>query len=140
MKTVQTSTGYILRLKKDEYLCRSILDFVHEKDIKAAWISGIGGALWAELGFYHLKEQVYAWKKIHENLEISSLTGNISWKGKEPILHLHGVFGDRHYVSYSGHVKEAAIAGTCEVNLQVFPDLKLERVHDDAIGLNLLDI
>jgi predicted DNA-binding protein with PD1-like motif len=140
MTSQPTATGYILRLKKDELLCRSILDFVHEKGIKAAWLTGIGGAQWAEIGFYHPKEQTYAWKKIHETLEIASLQGNIAWESGEPVLHLHGVFADRHYVAYGGHVKEAQVAATCEINLQVFPDMALKRSHDDEIGLHLLDL
>ncbi len=139
MKSRKTDNGYVLRLEKDELLGQSLLDFVREKKIEAAWVQGIGAAQWAELGFYHLDQQFYAWEKF-QDLEIASLQGNVSWKGKEPIMHVHGVFSDEKYASVAGHVKELQVGGTCELFVRVLDNMRLIRKHDDHVGLNLLDI
>lgn len=135
----KTSSGYLVRLDKDEELVRSLTKLCADESITSGIVSGIGGAQWAELAFYHLDQKAYEFDRIDEPLELSALSGNISLVNGKPSLHLHATVSDMNYHAYGGHLKELAVAGTCEVFIQVL-DTTLERVHNDNVGLKVLDL
>lgn len=131
--------NWLVRLDKGEQLVASLTELVKKENIQGAWLSGLGGALSVELGFYSLDDKEYKWKKLDQLLEITSLQGNVGWVGEEPALHIHGSFSDTEMKAFGGHVKEMTVGGTCEVMLHTFQD-KLTRSQNDEIGLKLLDI
>lgn len=136
--------NYFIRLQKGDLLVQSLTELVQKEQLSGAWLSGLGAALWVELGYYDLDAKKYIWKRIDPPdgaLEITALSGNVSWSDDQPALHIHGSFSDKEMRGFGGHVKELAVAGTCEVflHLKQGPD-KLTRSHDTDIGLNLLDI
>ena len=132
--------NYIVRLEKGEPLVASLMSLIKSNDIPSCWISGIGGAQQAEIGFYDLDDQKYIWRSVNEALEIVSLQGNITWTETGPSLHMHGVFSKRDGSTVGGHVKEAVVSGTCELFLHQWYGPKLTRTIDPNIGLKLLDI
>ena len=131
--------NWLVRLNKGEQLVTSLTKLVKKESIKGAWISGLGGALSAELGFYHLEKQEYEYKKLDQLLEITSLQGNVSWVGDEPKLHIHGSFSDETMQAFGGHVKELTVGGTCEMLLHAF-QTPLTRTLNEEVGLPLLDL
>lgn len=132
--------NWIVRLEKGERLVEMLTKLVTAENIGGAWISGLGGAAWAELGYYDLDNKEYRWKKLDQLLEITSLQGNIAWNGDEPILHIHGSFSDSGMKAYGGHVKELTVGGTCEILLHRIYTDKLTRSFNEQIGLNLFDL
>ncbi len=139
MNYIAQDQSYIVRLSKGEQLVASLTSLVKKEDIQGAWISGLGGSLSVELGFYQLDTKYYDWKIFDQLLEITSLQGNVSWVDGEPKLHIHGSFSDEKMCGLGGHVKELTVSGTCEIKLDVI-DVSLSRRHDEAIGLDLLDL
>lgn len=139
MKFIKTGNSYLLRFDKDEELIRSLGQFAEEQDIQSAWVSGLGGALWADLAFYHLEQKAYEFDRIDETLEIANLTGNITRLSGKPFLHIHATVADLNNHAYAGHLKELAVAATCEVKIDLIDDT-IERVHNDACGLKIFDI
>lgn len=131
--------NYLVRVEKGEQLISSLIKLVKDEDIQGAWISGLGGSLSAEIGFYTLDEQAYDFKVFDQLLEITSLQGNVSWLNGEPKLHMHGTFSDENMKAIGGHVKELTVGGTCEIILHTF-NTKLTRTLDDEVGLPLLDL
>ncbi len=129
----------MLRLVKDELLLASLQKFVKDRSLHPGWFEAIGAVQWAELGFYKLANKSYVWQKIGKNLEIASLTGNVTWVANEPFIHAHGVFADEQLQTYGGHLKEAMVHATCEVWMTTI-DHAIGRIHSDEIGLKLLDI
>lgn len=133
--------NYVVRLEKGELLVESLLKFVKERNIKGAWLMGLGGAEWAKLGFYDLPNKTYRWQRFDELLEITSLQGNIAWKDGEPALHMHGTLSNAQFQVIGGHIKELSVAGTCEVFIHALDsDQPLTRKPDDQIGLALLNL
>ncbi len=132
--------NYVVRLDKGELLVESLTKFAREQKLGGAWISGLGGALWAEIGYYHLGSKEYTWRKIDQLLEITALQGNLAWAGEDPVLHLHGTFSDEKMQAFGGHVKELQVGGTCELFLHVIINQQLTRSQSDEIGLKLLDL
>lgn len=139
MVSRKVSGGWLLRVEKGEQLMRSLQNFCEEQDIQAGWVTGLGGALWVELAFYHLDQKAYEFDRIDEPLEVSNLTGNISSVNGKPFLHVHATVSDMNYHSYAGHLKELEVGGTCEIRITVFEE-SISRVHNDDIGLKLLDL
>ncbi len=136
--------NYLVRLEKSELMMQSLEQLVREESIAGAWISGLGAALWCELGFYHLDAQEYSFRRIDPAagaLEITSLQGNVAWVDGEPKLHIHGSFSDENMQGYGGHVKELAVGGTCEVFLHMMQgSQQLTRAYDEEVGLPLLKL
>lgn len=138
MVSTQIPTGYLLRFDQGEEFVRGLSQFCEEKNIQSGWVSGLGGALWADLAFYHLDQKAYEFDRIDEPLEVSSLSGNVSVVNGKPFLHIHAVVSDLNYHAYAGHLKELAVAATLEVRLDVFEN-PINRVHNDASGLKVFD-
>lgn len=133
--------NWLVRLQKGEKLIESLVKIIEKESIKGAWISGLGGALSAELGFYDLEKQQYQWQLFNELMEITSLQGNIAWKGDEPALHIHGTFTKADFSAIGGHVKELIVGGTCEILLHRWnAEEGLSRSIDKETGLTLLDV
>jgi predicted DNA-binding protein with PD1-like motif len=130
---------YILRFDKGDELVRLTTEFCQEQSIQSAWISGLGGALWAELAFYHLDRKAYEFERVDEPLELTNITGNVSLVNDKPFVHIHATVGDMNYHSYSGHLKELAVAATAEMYITVLPKA-INRVHNDLCGLKILDL
>jgi uncharacterized protein len=132
--------NWLVRLEKDELLVENLIKLVRAENIRGAWVSGLGAVQWAELGFYNLETQEYVWKKLDQELEITSLQGNIAWAGDKPVLHVHGSFSDQNMQAFGGHVKELQVGGTCEVLLHHWYEQQgLHRILDEATGLTLLN-
>lgn len=140
MKYRHDGYNYIVRLKKGDKLIESLTRLAKEQNIPSCWVSGIGGAESAELGFYDLQAQEYRWSKVNEPLEIASLQGNITWVDTEPAFHIHGVFAKRDLSTVSGHVREAIINGTCEIFLHRWYGENLTKTIDPHTGLKLLNL
>lgn len=132
--------NYFIRLNRGETLRQCLHDFVLETKLDGAWISGIGGATSAELGFYNLGTKAYQWRTIEEPLEIVSLHGNLALdEHNAPVFHLHGVVANSSYQTFGGHIKDLTVGGTCElfVHRAYQP---LHRRLDNDTGLALLSL
>lgn len=139
MVSKKINSGYVLRLDKGEELMRTLTQFCEENHILGGWISGIGGALWADLAFYHLEQKAYEFDRIDEPLEVTNLSGNITRVNGKPFLHVHTTVSDLNYHAYAGHLKELSVAATLEVKLEVGEE-PIDRVHDDSCGLKIFDL
>ncbi len=139
MKSVKVSGGYLLRFDLYDDFMNELKHFVREHAIHSAWLSGLGAAKSVELGYYNLESETYEWHQLTELMEITNLTGNVSWQENEPAIHVHATFSDKRLQAIGGHVKDLIVGGTCELYLQVL-DTKLTRQRDQQTGLNLLDL
>jgi hypothetical protein len=140
MKAQFDGYNWLVRLDRGELMIKELTQFVKDQKIGAAWLSILGAAEWAELGFYDLKNKSFVWKKLDFELEITALQGNLAWEGEEPILHIHGSFSDKNMQGYGGHVKELEVGGTCEILIHHWSKDKLTRSFDADTGLKLLDL
>lgn len=131
---------WLLRFDKGELVVAELTRFVTEQQLPGGWLVGLGGAQWAELGFYQLEQKTYTWQRVDELLEAVSLHGNIAWTDGEPAVHMHGVFSKHDLQTVGGHVKEFSTGGTCEVLIYPWQGEQLTRSHSDDIGLKLLNL
>jgi hypothetical protein len=132
--------NHLIRLEMGERLSECMDKFIAESSIDGGWISGVGTATEIALGFYNLSSKEYKMRTFGRMMEIASLTGNFAYdeQGKT-MWHMHGVFADSEYQTVGGHVKDLVSGATVE--LFVHSAYKpMHRRHDDATGLELLDL
>ncbi|HTE57121.1 MAG TPA: PPC domain-containing DNA-binding protein [Verrucomicrobiae bacterium] len=133
--------NWLVRFDRGEKLIEGLTKLVKDENIKGVWVSGLGAAEGAEVGFYNLETKAYQWKKLDGLLEITSLQGNVAWEDDQPVLHIHGTFSDHSLQAFGGHIKELHVGGTCEVLLHRWYEQEgLHRTLDSQTGLHLLDL
>lgn len=130
--------GFLIKLEKGEELVEQVTSFSKEHKVEAGLVEGIGAVQKVELGFYSLEQRKYL-TRVVKDVEIASLTGNISLVEGVPHLHVHGVFSDKGMKAFGGHVMKAVVAATCEIVLTTLGKA-LERKEDKDVGLKLWDL
>jgi len=116
---------------------QGIKEFCKEHHIEAAFFHAIGAVGEVELAWYDLKAKQYVTALVQEDLELVSLTGNVSKLGNDLLVHNHGVFSNKAMETKAGHVNKAVISGACEVILTRVEGT-ITRMYDEETGLNLM--
>ena len=141
----------VMRLEKGEEIISAITELCKEKAISAGSVSAIGAVDNVILGLYKVKEKKrysrehllllifkYYSSEYKEEMEMTSLTGNISVKDNEPYLHFHANFGREDGSVVGGHLNKAVISATCEIIIHRINGV-IGRKFDDEIGLNVIE-
>ncbi|MDX1535179.1 MAG: PPC domain-containing DNA-binding protein [Candidatus Spechtbacterales bacterium] len=128
---------YLLRLDPGEELLSTIQDFCKDKNIKNAWLEGIGSSDLVVLAYYNLNKQEYLKNEYKERMEIMSILGNIAIKEGELFCHAHGVFGRPDMSTLGGHIVKCVVSATAEINLTTYSG-PVERLKDEDTGLHLI--
>jgi predicted DNA-binding protein with PD1-like motif len=119
-----------VRLETGEEIVTSLKEVARLKNIRAAAItSGVGMVSAVRLGFFCVPKDDY--DNIHEIdkiLDLSSIQGNITWLGDEPVPHIHMTMNDPVYNTYSGHIIEAICHITMEIFIRKLTGMTLNRV------------
>ena len=136
-RILQDSNIYVLSGKRGEELMEGIKKFCKEHHIEVAFFHAIGAASEVELAWYDLGAKQYVTTLLQQDLEVVSLTGNISKLGNELVVHSHGVFSNKAMETKGGHVNKVVISGACEVVLTRMEG-KIDRAFDEDTGLNLM--
>jgi predicted DNA-binding protein with PD1-like motif len=130
---------WLLRLEVGEEVVASLQNFMKATGVKAAQISAIGACDRMTIGCYDVKKKHYLKKEFQGEFEILSLLGNLSTQNNEPYVHLHILTGDDEFQVRGGHLNEAWISATCEMNIREI-DGEVDRFYDEETGLNLWKI
>ncbi len=128
---------HIVRLDRNEELLTSLTEYIAQSDITSGFFSAIGSATEAILSYYNLKSKAFEDHTISEDLEIISITGNISSLNNLPVIHAHGVLSKKDLSTLGGHIKKLVISATCEINLYKL-HIPMKRQMDQETKLNLL--
>lgn len=131
---------WVIRLEKGDSVIESVAGFCEERGIGAGTFSGIGAVTRARLGYFDQVEDSYVESEFEEELEIVSLTGNISRKSDGTLFpHTHCVLSDREMKVVGGHLFEAVVGPTVEIYLWTVPG-ELRRAIPPGESLELLDL
>ena len=137
MQAVKDGDLWFIRIDKDENLFQSLEQWAAKEKMQSGHLSGIGALKNCELGFYHLAQKHYDRKLFPNEAELLSLEGNLSYLEGKPFFHIHTVLGDENFNAFGGHLFNADVAVTCEINFRPF-NSEIIRTHNENIGLNLL--
>lgn len=127
----------ILRLRKNETFTESFSSYIRIHNIPSATFTLIGAASSVLLSFYDLSVKKYETTLFEEELEITSVIGNVSFIDEKVKIHAHGTFSKRDFSVIGGHIDEITISATGEIHLQKLPK-KTIRTFDEETGLYLL--
>ena len=137
MRAIKTGAGYLLRLDLDEEIMETLLSFVKKEGIQGGSITGIGAVKNTTLGFFDLHRKQYDRHEFPDDMELVSLSGNITWFEGEPMIHAHVVLGGEDMVARGGHLFSSQIAVTGEFFL-VTNERRVERTRNEQTRLNLI--
>lgn len=138
MKYLKQENTVILRLEKGEEIISSLTALTKALSVKCGRVSGIGAVNEITIGVFSESSKVYTKKNINADMEILSLSGNLSRMNGAPYVHIHGTFASLDGV-FGGHVNEARVSATAEIIIDLY-DIKVERKFSEEIGLNLFEI
>ena len=117
-----------------------LADWAELEHVGAASLTAVGALADATLGYYLLEEQRYGDIPVREQVEVLTLTGDISLRPDGGVeVHAHAVCGRRDGSTIGGHVRQARVRPTLEVMVTRAP-ASIRRRHDDASGLALIDL
>ena len=137
-KYVQDGDRYVVSIDNHQDLTQALTAFCLETGILSAEVSGIGAVDSATLRFLNPATKSYVDRTFAEQMEISSLVGNVSQKDGKPYLHLHVNLGRSDYSVVGGHMLTCHINGACEVFVTRI-GRRLGRRYDDETGLNMYE-
>jgi len=129
----------LLRLDPGEEILASLKALCAQESIALGAVQGIGAVNYAVLGLFDPATKQYRANVFEENLEIVSLTGNITTMDGEVYLHLHMAVSDEQGRVFGGHLTEAVISVTAEIVIAQI-DGAADRKFSEKIGINLLDV
>ena len=125
-----------LRLDRGDEVVSAIGQVCRQENITLGTISGLGAVYHIQVGLYQVEQRLYHANVFDRDMEIVSLTGNITTKDGALYLHIHGSFADITGQVVGGHLNEAVISATGEIVIRVDHG-QVERRMDDQVGLNV---
>ncbi len=134
---IREQNKYVLRFDPGEEVLGGIRQYCHERQIQAGVFTGLGAISEVLLAYYEPVTKVYQDRTFQQEMEITSLTGNVSRWGEETVVHAHGSFSDKNFESWGGHIKKLIVSATCEVFLERLSG-RIDRSPDEKTGLNLM--
>lgn len=134
----QDGDRFVLSINNHEEIVAALAAFCKDQGILCGEVSGLGAVNTATLRFLDPATKKYVDKTFEEQMEISSLVGNISDNDGEVYLHVHVNLGRSDYSVVGGHLLCATINGACELIVSRF-HCQVDRRLDEETGLNLYD-
>jgi predicted DNA-binding protein with PD1-like motif len=133
----------VCRLEKGEMVHDSLLALAEKERFAHCTVRGLGAFELCELVEYDQLAKAYKPTQTFEcATEILSLVGNVSLKDGKPFVHLHTAVSRERESEHNrievlgGHLVRAR-AFAVELALEVYEDLTMVRVFDEATGLAL---
>ena|SRR2546428_6734685 len=131
--------NHVLVLKTGDDALAAITKFAKRNKIEGASFSAIGAFREATIAFWNWDTKEYEHIEVAEQVEVLTLTGNVSRAGNQVKLHSHVILGRRNGATVGGHLVRAVVRPTLEVFLIDY-GTRLARHRDQTTGLWLLDM
>ena len=128
----------VLRLKKGEKIIESLEKLANEANITAAHFQGIGAVNELKIGLMKPGDYDYTWNIYKEDLEITSILGNITIFEDKPVIHTHITCANENSRVIGGHLGEATCSFTAEIFIDII-DTKLEKETDPELGIQIIE-
>ncbi len=140
IKQLKSGRLFMGKLKHGADLLEEITTICIENKINLGQITAIGAVKKANLAYYDQTTHKYLPHMIDRPLEIINLTGNISLKNNQPMVHAHITLSDRQDNAYGGHLATGTIIFACEIIIEEFTGHKFKREFDQQTSLPLWNL
>jgi predicted DNA-binding protein with PD1-like motif len=94
-----------------------LTDLMLKHNIKAGYVTGLGGLSGALLAFGDPKVNAFKKIPITDKCELVSLVGDVAERDGKPYVHLHAVVAFADGSTKAGHVMEAHVAPIAEISV-----------------------
>lgn len=138
MQTVCHGDQTWIRLERGESLMATIREWSQREAIASGWINAIGAVTDPEIGYYDGNAREYIRRHLSGDYELLSCQGNLTLREGEPVAHLHVVLADRQFGITGGHLFDARVAVTVEMQITHTP--AVGRSSDEQSGLFLWNL
>ena len=139
MKHKKIGNKYIIRIDRGEKIIEQMKKFIQKEKIDSGVFKGIGAVSHVTLEFYSFEEKEYIEQNFKQDMEITSVIGNVSKFQNEIVVHAHINLADKDMNVKGGHLKEGIVGGTCEIFFETL-NKKIYRKKDEETNLNLLEL
>ena len=140
MKQARRGTVWIGKLEHGADLLDEITAVCREAGIQLGRVQAIGAVQRARLACYDQQGKAYEFFDLGEPLEILNLTGNISTKDGQPMVHAHVVLSKGQGETFGGHLAAGTVVFAGECIVEELLGLEYVRRYDETTGLPLWDI
>jgi uncharacterized protein len=140
MIKIEQHSVYMGRLSHGADLLEELNRLCGELNIQCGRVEAIGAVQRACIGYYDQTRREYKFNTIDAPLEILKLSGNISIKDNNPMVHAHMTLADENGRAFGGHLGPGTIIFACECIIETFDGPTFQRTHDEQTGLPLWDI
>jgi predicted DNA-binding protein with PD1-like motif len=134
----KSAKTHVLIFETGDEVMEGLLSLAREKDLRAAYFSGIGAFRNVELGYFDSEKREYLTFIIDQQVEVLSLIGNTARHEGQPKIHVHVVVGFADGTTRGGHLISARVRPTLELFLVESPG-ELHRKKDAVTGLLLIE-
>lgn len=132
-----TGRTFLFSILKGEDLLQTLEAFCLHHGIQCGLIQGIGAVDQATFGIYNQKTKKYLKVTKNEEMEILSLSGNISLFDDKPMTHTHITFGDTKGQAHGGHLMAGTRVFSAEIFIQELSGEHKNRKKDKVTQLPL---
>jgi len=122
-------------LQTGDLVNESLRGIAVKENISNAWINGIGAIDSVEIGYMDIVNKKYQKRNFEDHYELLSMMGNITIKEGAPFVHTHITFSDKEYNVFGGHLFDAKITATGEIELTL-ADSKIDREYNKNVGIH----
>ncbi len=128
----------VARIDKGEEILEKMKEIAIKENILLANVNALGATNDFTVGCYDVNEKKYYSNTFNGDYEIVSLTGTINTMNGEYYSHIHMSAANCKGITVGGHLNRAIVSVTCEMIITIING-KVDRKHDDAIGINLFE-
>jgi uncharacterized protein len=139
MKVAVIGPKYLVRFEPGEILPDALTALAKDRNWSCGSIQAIGAVEDVILGYYDLHKKEYIRIAVEGEVEVVSLSGNLSRLSETPLWHMHILVSDREARVQGGHLFALKVAVTLECWIEIH-DRVVNRKMDEHTGLNLLDV
>jgi len=137
LKEIKKHGMFMGRLPYGADLLEELTRICEDQGISNGRLEAIGAVRKACIGFYDQALRKYEFTTLDTSLEILNLSGNISVKNGNPVVHAHITLADSAGRAFGGHLAAGTIIFACECIIESFDGPVFKRGYDEETGLPL---
>lgn len=128
---------FALIFDQGDEVMSQLQQFAQERHLTAAHFTGIGALSDVVFAWFDWQTKKYNKIPVREQVEVLTLSGDISESDGKPKIHAHLIVGKSDGSAHGGHLIEAHVRPTLELILTKSP-VHLQRKFDPRSGIALI--
>lgn len=128
---------FLLVFDRGDEVIATVRSFAERNGIHGGFFTAIGAFERVTIAWWSWTNKEYEKREVEEQLEVLTLTGDITVEDGRTKVHAHVSLGRRDGIGVGGHLFEATVRPTLEMQIVDY-GVPLIRVRDEKTGLSLI--